>query len=86
MPIRGERYTRLQRTHFCRSYGAPLELAPEGEWWERLQRRAAWRGGQDGHSDDKRRLDLSNHLVNENKCSGGHVAWAPRVSTSTEAR
>ena len=34
----------------------------------------------------KRRLDLSNHLVNENKCSGGHVAWAPRVSTSTEAR
>jgi hypothetical protein len=46
-----------------------LELAPGGEWWERLQRRAAWRGGQDGHGDDKRRLDLSRHLVNEIKCS-----------------
>ncbi len=29
-----------------------FSAGPEGERWERLQRRATWRGGQDGHSDD----------------------------------
>src|SRR4051812_22660726 len=41
---------------------------PWGEWWERLLRRAARRGGQDGHSEDVSRLDRSFSRVNDNKC------------------
>src|SRR3954468_19458847 len=52
---------------------------PWGEWWERLLRRAARRGGQDGHSEDIRRLKLSRNDVNENKCSVGRVAAATRI-------
>src|SRR5437868_11463904 len=35
-----------------------FSAGPEGEWWERLQRRATWRGGQDGHSEDTLRIIL----------------------------
>src|SRR3954469_16194068 len=52
---------------------------PWGEWWERLLRRAARRGGQDGHSEDIRRLKLLRNDVNENKCSVGGVAAATRI-------
>src|SRR4051812_30333071 len=52
---------------------------PWGEWWERLLRRAARRGGQDGHSEDIRRLRLSRNDVNENKCSVGRFAAATRI-------
>jgi hypothetical protein len=34
--------------------------------WKQLQRRATWRGGQDGHSDDVFRLDPAIHPVNKN--------------------
>ena len=33
-------------------------------WWERLQRRATWRGGQDGHSEDGSRIKLRPKTVN----------------------
>src|SRR5689334_3256751 len=56
---------------------------PWGEWWERLLRRAARRGGQDGHSDDNGRLDLSNHRVNDNKCS---VRISHRATRINECR
>jgi hypothetical protein len=29
-----------------------FSAGPVGEWWEQLQRRATWRSGQDGHSED----------------------------------
>src|SRR5438093_893986 len=45
-----------------------LSAGPEGVWWKRLQRRATWRSGQDGHSEDISRLDRSIVHVNENKC------------------
>src|SRR3954471_12904753 len=37
--------------HTCAGHVVLLSTGPEGECWKRLQRRAAWRGGQDGHSD-----------------------------------
>src|SRR4051812_40204167 len=36
--------------HTCAGHVVLLSTGPEGECWERLRRRATWRGGQDGHS------------------------------------
>jgi len=35
--------------------------------WKQLQRRATWRGGQDGHSEDVFSLDPMIHRVNKKK-------------------
>jgi hypothetical protein len=37
---------------------------PWGDELKRLQRRATWRGDQDGHSEDENRLDRVSRVVN----------------------
>src|SRR3954466_3836857 len=58
---------------------------PWGEWWERLLRRAARRGGQDGHSEDNGRLDRCDQAVNRNKCSVGATPPCMRTDTQGDA-
>src|SRR5262245_22069008 len=54
-----------------------LLAGPEGEWWERLQRRATWRGGRNGHSEDKRRLKDQQRVVkfNEHVCQSSMTVF-----------
>src|SRR5882672_8214893 len=69
-----------------------FSAGPEGEWWERLQRRATWRGGQDGHSDDARSIRSANSLCQrEQMLSSPRFVWRvgsrhPDVSTVVNTR